>query len=148
VQCRRGEPGGERIHVAGFATEQDVEDALEESAFPGELLFALGEEFEAERRARFHSGEEGGGEAVSCLSDGHQDERAPTHAQKVLVEGGGIGKRIHASSGRITEVEELLDERIQRKASADGAGEQRVGAAIEVLVNVLKVIAELKQNAP
>jgi len=82
------------------------------------------------------------------VGHGHENERAPAHAQQALHARCAAWHPVHAIGDLLAEVEQLADKRVERLALRDGAGEQSDGAAARIFADVLQIVSELKEHAP
>ena len=90
-----------------------------------EFLIPRTEKVEAKARAGLQLSEKRGRKELVRIGNGHQDERAPTHAQKVFEAGCAVGQPVHAISDHVAEVEQLHNQVVQGQAVRRRKGEQR-----------------------
>jgi hypothetical protein len=105
------------------ARQKNLKEALEEAGFSVKFFAARSQEAETERRTGLKGGDERGREVLVSLGHGHQHERAPAHAEKILVNAGAVREGIHFGCDCVAEVEQLKRKPVEGPASTDRARE-------------------------
>ena len=128
VKIRRwnGFAGQRELNLLGWTgLEDSVEEGGIESLPASQLLISRSKKTEAEQRAGFQFGKKLRRKELLRFGNRHVDERAPTHAQKILQGIASVGQEFHTVRNILAEIEKLLDEAIQGLALRGCKGKKR-----------------------